>query len=182
MPAIASTPRAEWSLLAAAWHREHPREDPLRLDLAARESCPKARAAYWWSALGPEGPRPSGVACTVCGTPTAAWCEGCYHRCRGGEPFQAVCNPCDNVRQKVCHLCQEQGITYAQGHEAYQASRGPASSETAIEITGFSSESGELFQEAEVPITFEELSRITGLSADDIRRALDPGSVRGTRP
>lgn len=73
-------------------------------------------------------------------------------------------------------------MTYAQGHEAFQATRGASSSETAVEITGFFDQSGEFSQEETIAITFEELSRITGLSPDELRRNLDPGSVGGPRP
>ena len=179
MPAIDPTPFDQWQRLAVEWRQANPGRNPKRLRLAAREESDQARAAFWIHSLGSGTPRPSGQACTVCGLPTAGWCEGCYHRCGGGEPFQALCNPCDH-RQKVCHLCRQAGVTYGEGHAAWEASRGASSSETAVEITGFFDQSGEFSQEETVPITFEELSRITGIPIDELRRSIDPGSFRGS--
>ena len=173
MPAIEPTPVDQWQQLALDWRRLNPGRNPKRLSLADREGSDQARAAFWIHCLG------SGQACTVCGLPTAGWCEGCYHRCTRGECFQALCNPCDH-RQKVCHLCQQAGVTYAEGHAAWEASRGASSSEAAVEITGFFDQSGEFSQEETIPITFAELSRITGIPIDELRRSIDPGSFRST--
>ena len=179
MPPIAPTPFDLWQQRALDWRAAHPGKRPKRLKVAEREASVGARAAFWISQIGASSPRPSGQACTVCGLPTAGWCEGCYHRCTRGEHFEALCNPCDQ-RQKVCHLCQQAGVTYGEGHAAWEASRGTSSSETAVEITGFFDQSGEFSQEETVPITFEELSRITGIPIDELRRSIDPGSFRGS--
>ena len=127
MPAIQATPLRQWRVLAGRWRRDHPGRDPLSLDVTERRGSLKARAAFYVAALretGEVATAISGIGCSLCGRPTASWCEGCYHRCGDTGTFQAVCQECDG-EQRVCLLCEVDGVTYADGHEAYRQSHLP---------------------------------------------------------
>ena len=188
MPTIQPTPLDLWRTLAGRWKRDHPVRDPLSLGVGERRDCVTARAAFHIAALQETGEVPtaiSGIGCTLCGLPTASWCEGCYKRCGESGSFLAVCQGCDS-EHRVCPLCQVDGVTYADGHEAYRQIHLPtnaAEEETAFSITAWGTESGQLVEEeTDIAITFEELARLTGRTVSEIRRefrAQGEGSTSG---
>ena len=188
MPAIQATPLRQWRVLAGRWRRDHPGRDPLSLDVTERRGSLKARAAFYVAALretGEVATAISGIGCTLCGLPTASWCEGCYKRCGESGTFLALCQGCDS-EHRVCPLCEVDGVTYADGHEAYRQSHLPnnaAEEETAFSITAWGTESGQLVEEeTDIAITFEELARLTGRTVAEIRRefrAQGEGSASG---
>ena len=188
MPAIHPTPIRQWRILAGRWRRDHPERDPLAIGVVERRGALRARAAFYVASLRESGTAVtaiSGIGCTVCGLPTASWCEGCYARCGDTGTFHAVCQTCDS-EQLVCPLCQVDGVSYADGHEAYRQSHLPsnaAEEETAFSITAWGTEAGQLIQEeTDVAITFEELARLTGRTVAEIRRefrAQGAGSAPG---
>ena len=188
MPAIAPTPLHQWQILAGRWKRDHPVRDPLTLGILERQGDIKARAAFHIAALastGQEITALSGIACTVCGLPTASWCEGCYKRCGPSQAFSAVCNHCDKAKH-VCPLCQGQGVSFQAGHLAYLQSQAPSGSdgaETAFSVTSWMGAEGQLFEEeTDVQISFEDLARVTGRDVAEIMREFGAeGSHRGPR-
>ena len=188
MPAIHPTPSRQWRVLAGRWRRDHPERDPLSIGVSERREALRARAAFYIAALRETGQTVtavSGIACTLCGRPTASWCEGCYHRCGESGTFEAICQECDS-EHRVCPLCEANGVSYTDGHEAYRQSHLPsnaAEEETAFSITAWGTAEGQLIEEeTDIAITFEELARLTGRTVAEIRRefrAQGEGSASG---
>ena len=133
MPPIRATPLAALAETAASWKRNHPGRLPEDITWEERLGSSQARAAFFIAALGGRELLEGFGACDCCGRLTASWCEGCYRRC-GTTPltYSSVCQQCDSL-QKVCALCGDLGITYAQGHQAYGIQRQQGSTDT-IEI------------------------------------------------
>ena len=133
MPPIRSTPVAALAETAASWQRNHPGDRPEDIPWEVRLQSSQARAAFFTAGLGGRPLLEGFGACACCGRLTASWCEGCYHRC-GNTPltFSSVCQQCDSLK-KVCELCGDLGITYAQGHQAYGIQRQQGTTDT-VEI------------------------------------------------
>ena len=133
MPVISPTPVASWRVQARRWRKNNQGRSPESLSPEERRASLRARAAFWCAtATCPaEGPQPSG--CTQCGLSTHSWCEACYSRCRADEPFSALCSVCDQAHF-VCPACEELGLSWTDGHRAYEASHGPEDY-TTIEVT-----------------------------------------------
>ena len=133
MPAIRAPRLEALREVAASWRVNHPGVCPSEITLETRLRSSQARAAFFIWQLGDRDLHPLQGCCDLCGELTASWCEGCYLRC-GATPltFSSVCQPCDSLK-KVCALCGDLGITYAQGHRAYGVQRQQGSTDT-IEI------------------------------------------------
>ena len=180
MPTIQPTPLDLWRTLAGRWKSDHPVRDPLTLEVGERRRCATARAAFHLAAVEESGEVAtaiSGIGCTLCGLPTASWCEGCYKRCGESGTFLAVCQGCDS-EHRVCPLCEVDGVTYADGHEAYRQSHLPnnaAEEETAFSITAWGTESGQLVEEeTDIAITFEELASQRSAASSGPREKVAP--------
>ncbi len=146
MPTILHTDVAEWREQARRWHRRRPGRDAVALGVEERRGSYKARCAFYLAALdkGVGALIPGFAACRACGQPTHSWCEGCYARVQQTPAlaFAAICQPCDG-EQWVCDLCTRSGITYAQGREAYNATRSEiqvqeeeTQADQTVEVTG----------------------------------------------
>ena len=176
MPTLQPTNLRHWRILARRWRKEHPGSDPLATAVGVRRGELKARAAYYVAALDQLAVDPTdltGIACEVCGTPTASWCEGCYERCGREGRYSAVCTSCDQL-QLVCPSCETAHISYADGHLVYrsehlnQQADGEA---TAFSVTAWVGAEGQLFQEeTDVQISFEDLARVTGRDVEELIR------------
>lgn len=177
MPAIQPTPLHQWQILARRWLASNPGSDPLSIDVGVRRGDLKARAAHYIAVLDHLRIRPAAltdIACVVCGTPTASWCEGCYKRCGRDRPFNAVCNRCDQLAL-VCQDCDTWGISHEDGHLVYRSEHlaSPDASETAISISAWLGAEGEFIEEeTDVTFTFEDLARITGKTVEELRSEL----------
>lgn len=132
---------------AIAYIRSHPRETRSALTLEVRLADKDAR--WCWALLQvKDGVDPHTVPCRRCGTFTASWCEGCYYRTTERmlmdplqDPlFRAVCSVCDRAH-RVCDLCENENISWSQGHAAYHQHEGGAEETedpetTRIQVTG----------------------------------------------
>lgn len=175
MPPIQPTKLWQWQILARRWQAEHPGSNPLTLDVGVRRGELKARAAFYIAALDHLRIQPaalSDIACVVCGTPTASWCEGCYKRCGRDRPFNAVCNHCDQLAL-VCQDCDTWGISHEEGHLVYRSEH-LANPDAAVGAEGEF-----IKEETDVTFTLEDLARITGKTVEELRSEL--GAQGGSR-
>lgn len=173
MPPIRDFNLAEWREQAQAWRRQHPRADPASLPWEARVGSPTAKAAYLVAVVGSQELPVGAGGCTSCGEPTASWCEACYKRCRGSEPYSSVCQRWDALKL-VCDLCNAQGITYEEGRREFLASR-PSTSEDTISITGLHQEDGDFIEIDGEILSLARLAQRLGVTEEELVDTLRRG-------
>ena len=173
MPPIRAFHLADWRRQARDWRRRHRGQDPTALSREARVADPLAKAAYLVAVVGDRVLPVGAGGCTNCGEPTASWCEGCYKRCRGSEPFSSVCQECDALRL-VCDRCNAQEITYEEGHREFLASR-PSTSEDTISVTGLHQENGDFIEVDGEFVSLTGLAQRLGVTEEELVDTLRRG-------
>ena len=121
MPLILPPNLLEQSTLAKQWRTRFPTRDPTFISTEERQESKEARAAFFWATRQEPLPgAPEAPPCSSCGRATHGWCEGCYERVGPvlDQPYGAICSYCENT-QLVCQLCQDNYVTWMDGHTAF---------------------------------------------------------------